>query len=75
MPTESEVRSTEFSETFVCVQCRKAKETCQESEGKLRDEQETANGLCYLDDTVRASGKCETAVTARIRLGGIKFRV
>ena len=59
---------------FVCAQCLKAKETCQQSIGKLCDEVETVNGFCYLGDRLNASGGCEMAVTARTRFGWAKFR-
>ena len=32
-------------------------------------------GFCYLGDKVNASGGCEAAVTARARIGWVKFRV
>ena len=38
------------------------------------DEVETVKGFCYLGDRLNASGGCETAVTARVRFGGMKFR-
>ena len=41
---------------------------------ELCDEVETVNGFCYLGDKVNASGGCETAVTARARIGWAKFR-
>ena len=31
-------------------------------------------GFCYLGDRVNASGGCEAAVTARARIGWVKFR-
>ena len=31
-------------------------------------------GFCYLGDRINASGGCEAAVTARTRLGWVKFR-
>ena len=31
-------------------------------------------GFCYLGDRLNASGGCETAVTARVRIGWMKFR-
>ena len=40
----------------------------------LCDEVETVKGFCYLGDRLNASGGCETAVTARIRIGWMKFR-
>ena len=31
-------------------------------------------GFCYLGDRLYASGRCETAVTSRVRIGWMKFR-
>ena len=32
------------------------------------------NGFCYLGDRLNASGGCEAAVTARVRIGWVRFR-
>ena len=40
----------------------------------LCDEVETVKDFCYLGDRQNASGGCETAVTARVRIGWMKFR-
>ena len=40
---------------------------------KLCDEVETVNGFCYLRDRLNSSGGCEAAVTARVRIGWIRF--
>ena len=32
------------------------------------------NGFCYLRDRLNASGGCEAAVTARVRIGWVRFR-
>ena len=39
----------------------------------LCDEVETVKGFCYLGDRLNASGGCETAVTARVRIGWINL--
>ena len=39
----------------------------------LCDEEETVKGFCYRGDRLNASGGCETAVTARVRIGWLKF--
>ena len=44
-------------------------EETEDSIVKLCDEVETMNGLCYLGDRLNASGGCEAAVTARVRIG------
>ena len=35
----------------------------------LRDEVDNVKGFGYLGDRLNASGGCETAVTARVRIG------
>ena len=40
----------------------------------LCDEVQTVKGFCYHGDRLNASGGCETAVTARVRIGWVKFR-
>ena len=35
---------------------------------------ETVNGFCYLRDRLNAIGGCEVAVTARVRIGWVRFR-
>ena len=41
---------------------------------ELCEEVETVRGFCYLGDRVNASGGCEATVTARARIGWVKFR-
>ena len=41
---------------------------------RLCNEVETVNGFCYLGDRLNASGSCEAAVTARVRVGWVRFR-
>ena len=45
-----------------------------EFDRELCDEMETANGFCYLGDRLNASGGREAAVTARVRIGWVRFR-
>ena len=54
---------------FVRSRCRRIIEGSVDSIEKLCDEVETANGFCYLGDRINSSGSCETAVTARVRIG------
>ena len=35
---------------------------------------ETVNEFCYLGDRLNASGDCEATVTARVRIGWVRFR-
>jgi len=39
----------------------------------LCEEVETVRGFCYLGHRVNAGGGCEAAVTARARIGWVKF--
>ena len=41
---------------------------------KLCDEVETVNGFLFLGDRLNTSGGYEAAVTARVRIGWVKFR-
>ena len=41
---------------------------------KLCDKVETVNGFCFLGDRLNASGGCEAAVTAKVRIGWVRFR-
>ena len=41
---------------------------------ELCDEVDTVRGFCYLGDRLDASGGCNAAVTARARIGWVKFR-
>ena len=59
---------------FVCLKCKGIIEGTVDSIDKLCDEVETANGFCYLGDRLNASGGCEAAVTARVRIGRVRFR-
>ena len=59
---------------FVCSKCERIMEGTVDSMEKLCDEVETMNGFCYLGDRLNASGGCEAAVTARVRIGWVRFR-
>ena len=59
---------------FVCSKCKGIMEGTIDSIEKLCDEVETVNGFCYLGDRLNASGGCEAAVTARVRIGWVRFR-
>ena len=59
---------------FVCSKCKGIMEGTMDSIEKLCDEVETVNGFCYLGDRLNASGGCEVAVTARVRIGWVRFR-
>ena len=59
---------------FVCARCKRTVESIAEPTEELGGGVETVDGFCYLGDRLNASGGCEVAVTARTRLGWIKFR-
>ena len=59
---------------FVCGRCKKQVDGLVEPVEELCEEVETVRGFCYLGDRVNASGVCEAAVTARARIGWVKFK-
>ena len=40
---------------------------------KLCDEVERVNGFYYLGNRLNATGNCEAAVAARVRIGWVRF--
>ena len=59
---------------FVCSKCKGIMEGTMDLIEKLCNEVETVNGFCYLGDRLNASCGCEAAVTARVRIGWVRFR-
>ena len=59
---------------FACSKCEGIMEGTMDSIEKLCDEVKIVNGFCYLEDRLNASGGCEVAVTARVRIGWVRFR-
>ena len=59
---------------FVCLKFKGIMEGTMNSIEKLYNEVETINRFCYLGDRINASGGCEAAVTARVRIGWVRFR-
>ena len=60
---------------FVYSKCKGTTEGMVGSIEKLCDEVETVNGFfCYMGDRLNSSGSCEAAVTARVRIGWVRFR-
>ena len=59
---------------FGCGRCKKQADGFMDSVEELSEEMETVRGFCYLGDRVNAGGGCEAAVTARARIGWVKFR-
>ena len=59
---------------FVCEVCRRGMTGTRLPQEKLCDGVETVKSFCYLGDRLNASGGSEAAVTARTRIGWLKFR-
>ena len=60
---------------FVCKLCVGTKEGIVEpGEEIFFDQVDFVKSFCYLEDRLNASGGSEAAVTARTRIGWIKFR-
>ena len=66
--------TTRLAMRFVCSKCKEIMEVMVDSIERLCDEVETVNGFCYLGDRLNASGGCEAAVTARVKIDWIRFR-
>ena len=58
----------------MCGRCKKQADGLVELVEELCEEVEKVRRFCYLGDRVNASGGCEAAVTARARIGWVKFR-
>ena len=69
---ESKEDNPEVGERF-CV-WKKQVDGLVEPVEELCEEVETVRGFCYLRDRVNASGGSEAAVTARARIGWVKFK-
>ena len=63
-----------LAQSFVCGRCDCMRAGTVSTKEKLCDGVETVKGFCYLGDRLNASGGCEAAVTARARIGWLKFR-
>ena len=66
--------SCSFAQQFICRRCEDIGDGKEEPVEVLCDEVETVKGFCYLTDRLIASGGCETVVTARVKIGWMKFR-
>ena len=66
--------TTKLATLLVCSRCRKMMEEMVDSIEMLCDESETENECCHLGDKLIASGGCEAAVIARVRIGWVTFR-
>ena len=64
-----------LNKNFVCKKCRSVVKNFKgPADEKLCDGMETVSKFTYLGDRLNATGGCETAVTARSRIGRMKFR-
>ena len=66
--------SSRLGRDLVCGRCKKQADRLVKPVEELCEEVETVRGFCYLGDRVNASGGYEAAVTARARIGWVKFR-
>ena len=58
----------------MCGRSKQVDNGLMEPVEELCEEVETVRGFCYLEEKVNASGGCEAAVTARARIGWVKFK-
>ena len=72
--TDKKKVSVYLNKNFVCKKCRSVVKNFKGSDEKLFDGVDTVSKFTYLGDRLNATGGCETAVTARSRIGWIKFR-
>ena len=73
--TEKKKVSVYVNKNFVCKKCRSVVNNFKGSaDEKLCDGVETVSKFTYLGDRLNATGGCKTAVTARSRIGWMKFR-
>ena len=59
---------------FVCGKCKQVDDGLVDPVEELCEKVQTVRGFCYFGDRVNASGGCEATVTARARIGWVKFR-
>ena len=59
---------------FVCKKCRKSSDERVKPIKTMCKQLKTVNEFCYLEDRLNANDGYKAAVTARMRLGWIKFR-
>ena len=67
--------TTRLAMHFACLKCKRIMEEMVDSIEKSSNEVETVNRFCYLGERLNASGGCEAAVIARLRIDWvIKFK-
>ena len=73
--TEKKKAAVYLNKNFVCKKCRSVVKNFKgPADEKLCDGVETVSKFTYLGGKLNATGLCETEVTARSRLGWMKFR-
>ena len=58
----------------MCGRCKKQLDGLVKPVEEFCEEVETVRGFYYLGDRVNARGGCEAAVTARAKIGWVKFK-
>ena len=58
---------------FVCSKCKGIMEGTVDSIEKFCNEVETVSAFRYLGNKLNSNGGCEAAVTARVRIGWVRF--
>ena len=71
---ESKEGDPEVGESFLCVRFKKQVDGLVEPVEEFCEELERVRDFCYLGFRVNASCGCEAAVTARVRIGWVKFK-
>ena len=66
--------AVDLNKKLVCKKCRSVVKNFKGPNEILCDGVETVSKFSYLRDRLNANGGCETAVTARSRIGWMKFR-
>ena len=73
--TDEKKVSVYENKNYVCKKCRSVVKNLKgPSDEKLCDGVETVSKFTYQGDRLNSTGGCETAVTARSRIGWMKFR-
>ena len=72
--TDKKKLAVYLNKNFVCKKCISVVKNFRGPYDILCDGVETVSKFSYLGDRLNANGGCETAVTARKRIGWMKFR-
>ena len=66
--------TTKLAMRFVSSKCKGTMKGMVDLIEKLCNKLEAVNGFCYLGDRLNANGSCKVVVTARVRIGWLRFR-